>query len=146
MEGASIGPCAVVDKAYVGRECIVGHGASINPGTCLSYRVFVGPQVVFCNDAAPTVSKYGWSIDDFNEKICTFVGNSASIGAGSIILPGIRIGDGAIIAAGSVVTKDVPDRHLWLKGESRPQTIDDERVRVKYATLEDSDLPLDSQW
>jgi acetyltransferase-like isoleucine patch superfamily enzyme len=64
--------------------------------------VFIGPHVCFTNDKYPPSKDYG--------KNMTIVEDSASIGAGSVILPGIRIGHHAKVGAGSVVTHDVPPR------------------------------------
>ncbi len=63
--------------------------------------VFIGPNVTFTNDKYPR-SKGEWKL------LKTVVKKGASIGAGSVILPGITIGENAMVGAGSVVTKDVP--------------------------------------
>ncbi len=47
-----------------------------------------------------------------------FIGNNVWIGAGSIILSGVRVGDNVVIAAGSVVTKDIPSAHLYIQKRS----------------------------
>ena len=67
--------------------------------------VFVGPNVTFTNDKYPKVRGL-WTL------IKTHVKSGASIGANSVILPGVTIGMFALVGAGSVVTKDVPDRAI----------------------------------
>jgi acetyltransferase-like isoleucine patch superfamily enzyme len=67
----------------------------------------VGSNVTFTNDMYPRSKNKDWKL--LKTKVC----EGATIGAGSTILPGITIGKRAFIAAGSVVTKDVPAGELW---------------------------------
>ncbi len=85
---------------------VIGDGSRIQAhvfipeGVSIGKNVFIGPGVIFTNDKYPRINP-GF----VPEK--TYVGDEVAIGAGSIILPGIKIGRGALIGAGSVVTKDV---------------------------------------
>lgn len=127
-EGCTIAACAIVDGAELGEGCAVGYGASVHPGAHLGARVFVGPGAVICNDAWPRTHKRGWNIP---ERPVVIVEDDASIGANATVLPGVRIGRGAMVAAGSVVTCDVPEGHVWLhKGEIR--RIVSEPARLRY--------------
>lgn len=115
IRGAKIGAdtviasCAIVDGAVIGERCLIGHGASIHPGTLLGNDVFVGPSVVFCNDRWPRVAKDGFDMAWFlGGGFSIKVEDEASIGAGAVILPGVTIGSGALIAARAVVDRDVP--------------------------------------
>lgn len=83
------------DKAFV----------FIPTGVTIEDNVFVAPGVIFTNDKHPRVSGK-WKLLPIKVK------EGASIGAGAVILPGITIGKKAIIGAGSVVTKDVPDNAI----------------------------------
>lgn len=113
--GCSIGSCAIVDGARLGDRVRVGHGASIPPGVWIGDDVFVGPGVVICNDPDPRVGS-GFDLQALLDgKVVVRIEDRASIGAGSVILPGLTIGEGAMVAAGSVVTKDVPKGGLWLQ-------------------------------
>lgn len=113
-EDCTIASNALVDAATIGDRCIVSHGAAIEPGVVLGDEVFIGPQVVFCNDAWPRVAKHGFDMAPLlnGETVVTAVEDGASIGAGAIVLPGVRIGAGAMIAAGARVVADVPAAHL----------------------------------
>ena len=73
-------------------------------GVELEDNVFIGPHVCFTNDKHPPSSE--WSK--------TLVKKGAKIGANSTILPGVTIGENAMIGAGSVVTKSVPDGEVWV--------------------------------
>ena len=77
-------------------------GVYIWDGITLEDNVFIGPCVAFTNDKKPRSKQYP---EEFPQ---TIVEKGASIGANATILPGIRIGQNALIGAGAVVTKDVP--------------------------------------
>ena len=128
-EQCSIGACAIVDGATIGDGCSIGHAASVHPGSSLGRGVFVGPGAVLCNDAWPRTHKKGWQTP---EQPTVIVEDGASIGANATVLPGIRIGRNAMVAAGAVVTCDVPGNHVFLhKGEIR--RIMGEPQRLRYA-------------
>lgn len=110
----NIASCAIVDGAVLGDECLIGHGSSVHPGTKIGDRVFVGPCVTFCNDMWPRVSKEGFDLNSLLSGKWTSirVGDDVSIGAGCVILPGVIIGEGSVIAAGSRVDRSVPEFSL----------------------------------
>ena len=72
----------------------------------LGNRVFVGPNASFTNDKFPRSKQYPAAY------LQTLVEDDASIGANATVLPGVKIGIGAMIGAGAVVTKDVPARAI----------------------------------
>lgn len=82
----------------IGANCRIQAFAFIPSGVYVGNDVFIGPRVTFTNDKHPP------SVDWAD----TVVEDRVSIGAAAIILPGITLGHGAVIGAGSVVTKDVP--------------------------------------
>jgi UDP-2-acetamido-3-amino-2,3-dideoxy-glucuronate N-acetyltransferase len=90
----------------IGNSCAIEAFTFIPSGVIIEDEVFVGPHVCFTNDKKPRAVNPGWN------TIPTVVKKGASIGAGSIILCGVTIGEKAMIAAGSVVTKDVPEKTL----------------------------------
>ncbi len=119
----------VREDARVGSECIVGRGAYIGPGVRVGDRckiqnhalvyepavledgAFVGPAVVFTNDFFPrAINPDGTlkSADDWHAVGVT-VRTGASIGARAVCVAPVTIGRWALVAAGSVVTRDVPD-------------------------------------
>lgn len=140
VRGARLGEnCSVainghVDGAILGDGCIIGVGASVNPGCWLADRVFIGPNAVLCNDAFPRAHKDGFDLEALMTRPTIVIQSGASIGAGSVVVPGVVIGRNAMVAANAVVTADVPADMIWLNdGQLRP--IDEERAkqRVRYA-------------
>lgn len=109
-----VGACANVDGARLGDRCRVGHAASLHPGLLAGEEVFFGPGAIVCNDPWPRVRRTGFDLEKLLAGfVCVRIGNQATIGAGAIVLPGISIGEGAMIAAGAVVDVNVPDGHLF---------------------------------
>ena len=96
--------------ATVGRRVKISSHTFICEGVQIEDQVFVGHGVTFINDRYPrAVNDRGelQTEDDWN-VVPTIVRKRASIGSGSTILCGVEIGEGAIVGAGSVVTKNVP--------------------------------------
>ena len=110
-KGAKIGKnCNIGKGVYidtnveVGDNCKIQNFASVYQGVKIGNNVFVGPHVCFTNDVYPRA-------DIWNEEklVETLVKDGASISANATIIAGITIGKYAMIGAGAVVTKDVPD-------------------------------------
>ncbi|GAA4706411.1 acyltransferase [Nocardioides conyzicola] len=150
-EGSSIWHLAQVrEHARLGRDCVVGRGAYIGSGVTLGdnckvqnyalvyeparlgHGVFIGPAVVLTNDTYPrAVTPEGdlKSADDW-EAVGVTIEEGAAIGARAVCVAPVTIGAWALVAAGSVVTKDVPSHALvagvparqigWVDREGRP--------------------------
>lgn len=100
--------CNVCDHTFIENDVIVGNrvtikcGVQLWDGITLEDDVFVGPNATFTNDPFPRSKQYPGSFPR------TVVRRGASIGANATILPGLTIGQYAMVGAGTVVTKDVP--------------------------------------
>jgi acetyltransferase-like isoleucine patch superfamily enzyme len=94
----------------IGRRCKIQSHTFICEGVTIDDEVFVGHNVNFINDKFPRATNLngGLQTDSDWTVQTTRVGRRASIGTGTVILGGITIGEGAIVGAGSVVTRDVP--------------------------------------
>lgn len=127
-EGASIGQNCIIGKdAYVdfnvsiGNNVKIQNGALIYHGATLEDGVFIGPQACLTNDRLPrAITPDGRlkATDDWDVGP-TRVKYGASIGAGAIVLPNVTIGRFALVAAGAVVTHDVPDHGLVVGNPAR---------------------------
>lgn len=103
----------IQDGVTIGKRCKISSHSFICSGVEIKDECFIGHHVVFTNDKYPKSCENGKvkGPKDFKlEK--TIVKKGASIGSNSTILCGVTIGENAIIGAGSVVTKDVPDNAI----------------------------------
>lgn len=105
--------CFIENDVVVGDRVTVKSGVQLWDGVRLEDDVFVGPNVTFTNDRLPRSRVYP---DAFP---VTLVRRGASIGGGATILPGVQIGERAMIGAGAVVTKDVPARAIVVGSPAR---------------------------
>ena len=105
--------CFIENQVVVGDRVTVKCGVQLWDGITLEDDVFVGPNATFTNDREPR------SRNAKAKLLSTLVKKGASIGANATILPGLTIGEGAMIGAGSVVTKDVPPRTLVIGNPAR---------------------------
>lgn len=143
---ASIGPgtrvwhlAQVREGAVVGRDCVLGRGAYLGPGVRVGDRckiqnhalvyepavledgVFVGPAAVLTNDLLPRAVNPDGSLksaDDW-QPVGVLVRSGASIGARAVCVAPVTIGRWALVGAGSVVTRDVPDHALVVGSPAR---------------------------
>jgi len=117
------GNCNIYSSAKIGKGCSVGGGSEIGhnvrignnvrigamvfipEGVTIQDDVFIAPKVTFSNDKYPPSDRKEWGT--------ILVKKGAAIGMGAIILPGVTIGENALVGAGSVVTRDIPDGEKW---------------------------------
>lgn len=105
--GTTVGQCCFVDAGVqVGARCKIQNGVSVYRGVTLGDNVFVGPNVTFTNDLRPRADSSDWMVTP------TVVEDGASIGAAATIVCGVRVGRRSMVAAGAVVTRDVPAHAL----------------------------------
>ncbi len=109
-DGSRIGPFVEIQRtASIGKRCKISSHSFICEGVTIDDECFVGHHVVFVNDRYPAAVTADGELqgpDDW-ELVETHVHRRASIGSGAVILCGVTIGEGALVGAGSVVTKDV---------------------------------------
>lgn len=137
-EDCVIGECTKVwnnaqvrEHAHIGRDCNIGkdvyidadvtigdrvkiqNGVSVYKGVTVEDDVFLGPHMTFTNDLYPRAFSEHWGVVE------TLVKKGASIGANATIVCGKTIGPYAMVAAGSVVTRDVPSHALVMGNPAR---------------------------
>lgn len=111
-DGTKIGAFVEIKAGVViGKNCKIQAFVYIPEGITIGDGVFLGPHVTFTNDKYPGATNPDGSLKDACDWQMhkTIVKDGAAIGAGATILPGITIGRDALVGAGAVVTRDVPD-------------------------------------
>jgi UDP-2-acetamido-3-amino-2,3-dideoxy-glucuronate N-acetyltransferase len=114
-DGTVIGPFVEIQRGVrVGRNCKVSSHSFVCTGVSIEDEVFIGHNVTFINDRYPRAVNPEGKLQGPEDWHCipTVVCRGASIGSSATILPGITVGEGAIVGAGSVVTTDVPARAI----------------------------------
>jgi UDP-2-acetamido-3-amino-2,3-dideoxy-glucuronate N-acetyltransferase len=103
--------CKIESFVYIEEGVVIGDNCKIKPfvfiptGVTIGNDVFIGPNVTFTNDKYPKTAG-AWT------QVNTLVKSGASLGANCVILPGVTVGQGALIGSGAVASKDVPDRAI----------------------------------
>jgi len=120
-EGAVIGRQCIVGKgAYIDKDVRIGdfcklqNGVTVFHGFSLEAGVFLGPGVMLLNDKHPRAinadgslkSEADWEVSE------GVLGYGASVGGGAVVLPGVNVGRMALVGAGAVVTRNVPERGI----------------------------------
>lgn len=111
--GTRIGAFVEIQKnAVVGRNCKISSHSFICEGVTLEDGVFIGHGVMFTNDRYPRATTASGALQGGGDWVLrpTLVKQNASIGSNATILPGITVGESALVGAGAVVTRNVPDR------------------------------------
>lgn len=110
-DDVKIGAFVEIQKgARIGNRCKISSHTFICEGVTIEDEVFIGHNVTFINDRFPRATAAGGQLQTEADWTCvpTTIKRGASIGSSVTILCGVTVGEGAIVGAGSVVTKDVP--------------------------------------
>ena len=121
--------CNIGDHVFIETGAVLGDGVTVKnnaliwKGVTIENFTFIGPNVVFTNDRCPRSPRMpriqALCREEKDWLVPTRVGEGASIGANATILAGVTIGRYAMIGAGSVVTRDVPDFALAVGNPAR---------------------------
>lgn len=119
-EYAEIGENCIISKdvyidhhVMIGNNCKIQNGVSIYTGVTIEDNIFIGPNVTFTNDKIPRAFNKEWEITN------TLIKEGASLSAASVIICGITIGKYAMVGAGTVATRDIPDFALYFGNPGR---------------------------
>lgn len=142
LSKAQIGEdCNICDHVFIENDVIIGDrvtiksGVQLWDGVRLEDDVFIGPNVTFTNDPFPRSKHYP------EKFLSTILRKGASVGANATILPGIIIGENAMIGSGSVVTSDVPQNAIVFGNPARIQGYVSTKTKLP---IERSNISLDA--
>lgn len=110
----SLGNRSVINRnSVIWAQLIAGENFQLNPGACIYGKVVIGNDVMVAPNVVMAGGNHGMALgkesmtDQASTSVGIRIGNDVWIGANSSILDGVNIGDGAVVAAGAVVNKDV---------------------------------------
>jgi len=110
-DGAQVGAFVEIQRgATIGKRTKVSSHTFICEGVTIEDECFIGHGVMFINDRHPAAVNADGSLKGKDDWVCesTLVRRRANIGSGAVIMCGVEIGEGALVGAGAVVTKNVP--------------------------------------
>lgn len=114
-DDTQIGPFVEIQGGVViGKACKIQSHTFICDGVTIDDQVFVGHGVMFVNDMYPRATNEDGSVQTTEDwqLVTTHIKRRASLGSNATILGGVTVGEGAMVGAGAVVTKDVPDHAI----------------------------------
>ena len=100
--------CLIENDVKIGNNCTIKCGVQLWDGIELENNVMIGANCTFTNDMYPRAKNKDWKL------LTTKIRKGASIGAGSTILPGLEIGENAMVGAGKKETKNIPAGEIWV--------------------------------
>ncbi len=122
LKGATVGAdcniceCVFIESGVVlGDRCTVKNGVQLYTGVTTEDFVFIGPNATFTNDLRPRVARPLAPEQFARTQLC----HGASIGANATVVAGVRVGRHAMVGAGTVVVRDVPDHALVVGNPAR---------------------------
>ncbi|MBI5302375.1 MAG: N-acetyltransferase [Chloroflexi bacterium] len=127
-QGARVGKECILGKdvyvdagVQIGDRCKLQNGVKVYHGATVEEGVFLGPQACVLNDKNPrAITPDGALKTDADWQVSpVLIRRGASIGGGALILPNVTVGEFALVAAGAVVTRNVPDYALVLGNPAR---------------------------
>lgn len=105
--------CFIENDVVIGNNVTVKNGVYLYDGITIEDDVFIGPNATFCNDRYPKSKNKDFKLEPVVIK------KGASIGANATILPGVTIGENALVGAGAIVTKDIEDNVKYINNGNK---------------------------
>jgi len=135
-ENCSVSPFVMLDGSVYGDECLFSAGFAAGAGFKVGNRVFFGPGSLLVNDVWPSVDKIGYEDEVLrgNRTFAIIIEDDVSIGGHAIVMPGIRIGKGSVIAAGALVNHNVPENHIYTRSGKMVSRTFQGNIRMRWAS------------
>jgi UDP-3-O-[3-hydroxymyristoyl] glucosamine N-acyltransferase len=133
----NVASCATLDGPSFGDRCTICQGVAMGPGFRFGDRCFVGPNVTVCNDMWPEPGREGFDMEALRDpdRWSVIAEDDVTIGANAVILPGVRLGKGCVVAAGAVAERDVPVWTLLRRdGRLADVTVERRDLRMRWAS------------
>jgi len=121
-DNTKVGAFVEIQKGVIiGKNCKISSHSFLCEGVHIADNVFIGHNVTFINDKYPSATNEDGSMQTEAHWVCikTYIEEGASVGSGATILCGVTIGKKAVVGAGSVVIKDVPEKAVVAGNPSR---------------------------
>jgi UDP-2-acetamido-3-amino-2,3-dideoxy-glucuronate N-acetyltransferase len=144
-ENCVLGKCVFIDAGVlIGNNVKIQNFATLYLGLTVEDGVYIGPGATFTNDKTPRSINPDGTPKSPSDWTClsTTLKTGASIGANATILPGVTVGEWAMVGAGSVVTKDVPDYAIVVGSPARVVGTVDKKGTVQKFQKSDLDFAL----
>lgn len=108
--GCSVSPHVMLDGSIYGDGVIFSAGFAAGAGFKVGSNVFFGPSSLLVNDVYPLADKTGYDDEALRsgERFAVIIEDNVVVGGHAVIMPGVRLGEGCLVAAGAVVDKNVP--------------------------------------
>lgn len=129
--GSRVGPFVEIQKnSTIGRNCKISSHSFVCEGVAIEDEVFIGHGVMFTNGLLPRATNADGALQGDGDWDCTptLVRGGASIGSNATIVCGVTIGAMALVGAGAVVVRDVPDHAIVVGNPAK--VIGDVRLRA----------------
>lgn len=132
----NVSPFVMLDGSVYGDGCIFSAGFAAGAGFAVGNNVFFGPGSLLVNDVYPMADKNGYDDRSLRsgERWAVIIEDDVVIGGHAVIMPGVRIGRGAVVAANATVTTDLPAGMTWrANGYVNPNPHDMINRRMRWA-------------
>lgn len=131
----SVSPFVMLDGSVYGDRCCFSAGFAAGAGFKVGNDVFFGPGSLLVNDVWPRVDKIGYEEEVLrgNEKFAIIIEDEVTIGAHAVVMPGVRVGRGSVVAAQAILTKDLPPNTLYTRSGETIERKFQGNLRMRWA-------------
>jgi len=135
-DNCSVSPFVMLDGSVYGDECLFGAGFAAGAGFKVGNRVFFGPGSLLVNDVWPATNKIGYEEEALrgNKSFAIIIEDDVCIGAHAIVMPGVRIGKGSVVAANAMVHQNIPENYILTRSGKLISRTFQGNIRMRWAS------------